>query len=104
MALMFACPHCKARCYVRTSVKQTDLTREMIFLCTDVQCAHSFVVHAEAVRTLSPSGKPDPHVYLPLAEGVRDRLLKHPTVGHDPESGVRVLTSAKCGEKHQARC
>lgn len=104
MRMMFRCPHCKARCYVRTSVELSDLTRELMFLCTDVECAHSFVVRAEAVKTLSPSGKPDPSIYLPMAENVRKRVAAHASLSHNPEEGVRVLNSAKCGKSTPIRC
>ena len=69
----FACPHCKGRTTIKTSMPLTATMREMNYQCRDVECSFSFVVQAEAVRSLSPSGKPDPAINIPLSEHVRLR-------------------------------
>lgn len=63
--MMFLCPHCKGKTKTRTSRGLSATLRELIYQCEDPECSYSFVVQAEAVRTLSPSGKPDPSINLP---------------------------------------
>lgn len=63
--LTFFCPHCKGKTKTRHSRGLSATLRELIYQCDDPECGYSFVVHAEAVRTLSPSGKPDPAINLP---------------------------------------
>lgn len=63
--MMFLCPHCKGKTKTRTSRGLSPTLRELIYQCEDPECSYSFVVQAEAVRTLSPSGKPDPSINLP---------------------------------------
>lgn len=63
--LTFFCPHCKGKTKTRTSRGLSPTLRELIYQCDDPECGYSFVVQAEAVRTLSPSGKPDPSINLP---------------------------------------
>lgn len=63
--MMFLCPHCKGKTKTRTSRGLSATLRELIYQCDDPECGYSFVVQAEAVRTLSPSGKPDPAINLP---------------------------------------
>ncbi len=63
--LTFFCPHCKGKTKTRTSRGLSPTLRELTYQCDDPECGYSFVVQAEAVRTLSPSGKPNPAVNLP---------------------------------------
>ncbi|MBN9339805.1 MAG: ogr/Delta-like zinc finger family protein [Comamonadaceae bacterium] len=63
--MMFLCPHCQGKAKTRTSKAMTRTLREVVYQCEDPECGHSFVVHAEAVRTLSPSARPHPSVHLP---------------------------------------
>lgn len=72
----FDCPHCGARSSIRTSQRMTRTMREITYACTDPECGHTFVVVAEAHRTLSPSAKPNPSVLLPISQVVRERLMK----------------------------
>lgn len=62
------CPHCDCRAQIRTSHPLTQTMREVYFLCTNLVCGHSWVAHMEAVRTISPSGVPNPSVNLPISE------------------------------------
>lgn len=63
----FACPHCKGPTSIKTSRLVSATLREVNYQCRDVECSYSFVVQAEAVRSLSPSGKPDPSINIPLS-------------------------------------
>jgi len=49
--------------------------REIVFVCNDYMCGHTFVAQLEAVRTLSPSAKPNPAIDLPLSPYVRERVM-----------------------------
>lgn len=49
--------------------------REIVFVCNDYMCEHTFVAQLEAVRTLSPSAKPNPAIDLPLSPYVRERVM-----------------------------
>lgn len=60
------CPHCQSRSQVRTSNQLTATMREVYFLCTSLTCGHSWVAHLEAVRTIAPSGLPNPFINLPM--------------------------------------
>lgn len=62
------CPHCKKRAQVRTSLEITPTMREVYFLCNNLACGHSWVGTLEAVRTISPSGLPNPLINLPIME------------------------------------
>lgn len=62
------CPHCGKRAQIRTSHKMTKTMRELYFLCSNLLCGHSWIAHLEAVRTISPSGVPDPKVVIPIVE------------------------------------
>jgi hypothetical protein len=76
MRITLRCPHCKGRVTARTSRELSRTMREIVFMCEDAECAHSFVAQLEAVRTLSPSAKPDPAIALPISEHVRERVMK----------------------------
>lgn len=75
----FKCPHCKGKTNLRTSHEVNALMRELMFICLDPECGHTFVAYLEAARTLSPSAMPDPLVYLPMSENTRRQIAKHPT-------------------------
>lgn len=95
-SMFYRCPHCQARSTIRHSSQASPILREMIYQCTDAECGHTFVVHAAAVRTLSPSAKPDPLVYLPISEHTR-RAVTEQTAITQPGSGpgVRLAPAAK---------
>lgn len=59
------CPHCGGPSAVRTSKSLTPLYREATYQCKDPYCGFSWVVGIEALRQLSPSGKPNPAIQLP---------------------------------------
>lgn len=70
------CPHCEWPCLVRTSVRLSNLTRETMYACVNVECGHTFVALTEIVRTLSPSATPNPSVNLPISSHVRREVLR----------------------------
>lgn len=72
----FPCPHCKASSEIRTSRMVSATMRESIYQCTNVECGHTFIVDAEASRTLSPSATPDPTVNMPLSAHVRRDMVR----------------------------
>lgn len=82
----FFCPHCKGRAKTRTSRGLSPTLRELICQCDDPECSYSFVVQAEAVRTLSPSGKPDPAINLPQSPLAQARSTEHQRSGAAPLS------------------
>ncbi len=61
------CPHCKSAAHIRTSKAITALTREIRLQCTNVECGHTFVAMLETVRTIRPSGIPDPLIAQQLS-------------------------------------
>ncbi|ROT46095.1 ogr/Delta-like zinc finger family protein [Pusillimonas sp. NJUB218] len=60
------CPHCGNRAQIRTSIEQSPTMRDVYFLCENLTCGHSWVATLEAVRTIAPSGMPNPKVDLPI--------------------------------------
>ncbi|KQR50134.1 transcriptional regulator [Acidovorax sp. Leaf160] len=70
------CAHCGAKSVIRHGRVVSKTMREVIYQCTDVECGHCFVVMAETVRSLTPSGKPDPTVTLPLSKHLRRGLVR----------------------------
>ena len=61
------CPHCSKPAVIRTSKEITEITREAKAQCTNVECAHTWVFHVSAVRTIAPSMTPNPKVFIPLS-------------------------------------
>jgi len=61
------CPHCGWRAQIRTSIEQSPTLRDVYFLCENIVCGHSWVATLEAVRTIAPSGLPNPRIDLPIS-------------------------------------
>lgn len=61
------CPHCGAPAHTRTSRAMSEITRESYMQCTNVECAHTWVTHTSAVRTIAPSMTPNPKVFIPMS-------------------------------------
>ena len=96
LPIMYRCPHCKAKAEVRSSKEITPILREISYSCPDPECGHTFVVHAEAVRTLSPSAKPDPLVYLPMSEHTRRAVTEQAAIAQPGGApGVRLQPKTK---------
>lgn len=73
--MRFRCPHCGAFGIVRTSEAMSPTVTWLYCQCQDLECGHSWRVDAEATVTLSPSGKPNPGVTIPLSPHVRRGIL-----------------------------
>ncbi|HJW25148.1 MAG TPA: ogr/Delta-like zinc finger family protein [Rhodocyclaceae bacterium] len=61
------CPHCHGPAVIRTSKALGDTVREASVQCENVECAHTWVARIIAERTIAPSMKPNPRVYIPLS-------------------------------------
>ena len=61
------CPHCEGSAFIRDSVQQSSLVRTAVGVCKDPHCGHTFKITISVDYTLSPSGKPNPAVNLPLS-------------------------------------
>ncbi len=61
------CAHCKGPAIIRDSFFLSPLLRQLRCVCRDPECGHTFVAHLETTSTLSPSGKPDPAIQLPIS-------------------------------------
>jgi hypothetical protein len=71
-----SCAHCGSKTTARTSRSLSKTLREIVFVCNDWRCGHTFAANLEAVRTLSPSATPDPDVRLPLSANIRERVMR----------------------------
>lgn len=65
--MRIVCPHCKSVAIIRNSKALSDTLREASCQCTNLNCAHTFVVTIEATRTIAPSMMPNPRVHIPLS-------------------------------------
>lgn len=62
------CPHCDSDSTIRTSRALSATVREAKVQCNNPDCAHTWVAHLEAVRTIAPSMMPNRAVYIPLSQ------------------------------------
>jgi hypothetical protein len=62
------CLHCGARTVIRETRKHHECFREVTYQCTVAACSAAFVCHVEAVRVISPSGRPNPRLRLPTRQ------------------------------------
>jgi predicted RNA-binding Zn-ribbon protein involved in translation (DUF1610 family) len=76
LRITIACPHCSGRTVARTSRKLSDTLREIVYACLDPECGHTYVANLEAVRTLSPSAKPNSKVMLPISQHIRAMVMQ----------------------------
>lgn len=74
------CPHCGEPAIVRTSRELSPIFREQTMQCTNPSCSFSYVVGMEVLRSLSPSGVPNPDVTIPES--------------HHPMAGARRASEA----------
>lgn len=61
------CPHCQHPATIRTSRPMSESVQEHQCQCTNIECAHTWVAHTAAVRTIAPSMTPNPKVFIPLS-------------------------------------
>lgn len=74
------CPHCKSRMRIRTSEGRHIFLRVAYLQCTAEACGWSVRAEFEMTHELSPSGMPNPDVYLPQAGGdLREAALQPPS-------------------------
>lgn len=76
MSITIRCPHCNGRSIARSSRELSGTMREIFFQCLDVECGHTYVAQLEIVRTLSPSGKPNSAVRVPMSPHVHKRVME----------------------------
>lgn len=60
------CPHCDTLSRVRTSERLSRQETTLYLQCPKLQCSHTWVVLARAVRSITQSGAPHPDVDLPV--------------------------------------
>lgn len=61
------CPHCGSDSTIRTSRPLSETVRESKVQCNNPDCAHTWIAHLAAVRTIAPSMTPNPKVFIPLS-------------------------------------
>lgn len=77
------CPHCASRMRIRTSDGKHIFLRVAYLQCTNEACGWSVRAEFEMTHEMSPSGMPNPSVYLPPAlHGAAPR--GHASTGRQP--------------------
>lgn len=74
------CPHCFGRMRIRTSEGTHIFLRVAYLQCTNEACGWSVRAEFEMTHELSPSGMPNPEVYLPSAGSDLRRAAVKPVV------------------------
>ncbi|TFW71492.1 transcriptional regulator [Methylotenera oryzisoli] len=77
-----SCPHCSSKARISTSKKVTNITREIYYQCTNIECGHTWASVLSAVRTIVPSRIPNPAVFIP--QSVKTEAMQETT---SPQSG-----------------
>lgn len=70
------CPHCEHLCTIRTSNMMTKTMRETTYICSNPECACSFVVNSQIHRMLNVGATPDPSINIPLSSHVRRDVVR----------------------------
>jgi len=57
-----------------------------------MECGHTFICHLVAVRTISPSAKPNPDIYLPILGNrkIKDQVSLNKTDGQAYCTAVEI--------------
>lgn len=76
MRVTIKCPHCDSRAIARSSRALSITLREIVYMCIDPECGHTYVANLEIVRTLSPSATPNLAVKLPLSPHIDPQKLQ----------------------------
>lgn len=76
MRFTINCPHCNSRPFVRSSRFFSPTLRELVFICSNAECGHSYAANLEVVRTLSPSAMPNPDIRLPMSPHTKARMME----------------------------
>ena len=74
MRILNRCPHCRCRALARSSREMSRTFREVSYMCTNIECGHTYIVNMEFSQTLSPSAIPDLSLQLPISSRVRERV------------------------------
>ena len=61
------CPHCTSALNVRSSYFENPLLKRLFLQCSDCECSFSAQAFVEIKYELSPSGTPNPDIYLPIS-------------------------------------
>ncbi len=94
---MFNCPHCGAKSYSRTSRFVSDLVRDVMFVCTDIECGHTFLAQLAAVKTISPSSKPRDGIFLPMS-ALKQKMIRDQVSLNKPDGGAYSMALRKSDE------
>jgi predicted RNA-binding Zn-ribbon protein involved in translation (DUF1610 family) len=76
MRITIKCPHCNSRAITRSAREMSITLREIVYMCLNPECGHTYVANLEVVRTLSLSAKPRQEVRLPISPHVRQRVME----------------------------
>ena len=75
---MIRCPHCGCPAHTRRTEYQSELTRELRYQCTNIDCGHTFVSLEQIVRTISPSAIPSKRIKLPwIRNGIEQSVTEN---------------------------
>ncbi|HCN46483.1 MAG TPA: transcriptional regulator [Pseudomonas sp.] len=85
------CPHCKSRMRIRTSEGRHIFLRVAYLQCTTEACGWSVRAEFEMTHELSPSGMPNPEVWLPRADNELRRAALPGPRGDMPAQDGLVL-------------
>ena len=75
------CPHCESPGIVRTSTEMTILCRDVYFICSNVECGHSWKAQLSFVHTIGRPANPRPDLHLPVSP---EPARRHHKQGADP--------------------
>lgn len=78
---MARCPHCESPARIRTSEEVTILHRDIIFICNNSECGHSWKAQMSFVHSIAVPSNPRPGLDLPVSP-LRRRQGEH--MGSDP--------------------
>lgn len=62
------CPHCGTIATIRSSKELAPTVREASVQCNNIECAHTWITRVVADRTIAPSMRPNPKVYIPISQ------------------------------------
>lgn len=99
---MFNCPHCGAKSYSRTSRFVSDLVRDVMFVCTDIECGHTFLAQLAAVKTISPSSKPREGIFLPMS-ALKQKIIRDQVSLNKQDSGAYSMVLCKSAEYKKSK-
>lgn len=78
------CPHCNSVSLIRTSEQETPTTRNLYYICLNVDCGATWKAQLAIVHMLSPSAIPNPQVDIPMAPpSVTRKTYFPPPPGYD---------------------